>query len=150
MKKVKDAKPLTAGEVRRAMETMERAKLEFQKPEVAVEALVKNIEVPPELATLFTRLGKKLHRDLAQEKLDPIRLAAWEAAVKEYESTHKRRANDALPKRIKVYLRWRTDEPFSNIQKDYPDENLSRLFENAITKDMPKLKGIFPVLPDLI
>ncbi|MDL2314255.1 hypothetical protein LJC36_04675 [Desulfovibrio sp. OttesenSCG-928-C14] len=76
-----------------------------------------------------------------------ITVAAWNTAIQQYEEHHAKRKNDALPKRMRIYLRYVSGESFSSIETDHP--NLSRTLTLAREKDIPTLKGVFPDLPEL-
>jgi hypothetical protein len=71
-------------------------------------------------------------------------VAAYREVLKAYGARPGRRRNDALPKRMDVYLRKTSGEPYSDIEARYPDENIARMLQDAIKKDIPKLKELYP------
>lgn len=79
-------------------------------------------------------------------KIDTVTVKAWEEAIAQYEKAQTTRANDALPKRLRAYLAWRSGTPFSELEKDV--SNLSRDLKAARTVDAPKLKSLYPSLPN--
>jgi len=79
--------------------------------------------------------------------ISPIAFAAWKKAIDEYEKKHMGRKNDALPRRMRALLRLLTNEFYLTAAEDSPD--LSRDRKKAYEEDVPRLKQIFPELPDL-
>ena len=81
--------------------------------------------------------------------------AAYEEAVGKYESEHLRRANDALPKRVRLLLRYLQGEPAVKIEESQrsrngePYVNLHRDMQLARKKDIPKLHELYSELPPL-
>lgn len=76
-------------------------------------------------------------------------LVAWRKALEEYEKLPGRRHNDALPKRMDVYLSKLEGKSSKNIQDKYPEENLARLIATAQQNDIARLMSIYPSLPPL-
>jgi hypothetical protein len=80
-------------------------------------------------------------------ELSPIDRATWQKAIEEYESHHTQRKNDALPRRMRLFLRLMSGEPYTDLEQD--TDNLNRDIKNAHKKDIPRLKEKFPSLPDI-
>lgn len=85
----------------------------------------------------------------AQKPADPFALAAWKTAVDTYEKDHMTRSNDALPARMRVFLRSLEGVPFSDLEKEFPGRTICRDLGAARSRDVPHLEALFPHLVTL-
>ena len=83
-------------------------------------------------------------KNISKLTLDP-----WHKAIADFELEKGNRKNSALAKRMRVFLRRLEGESPTDIQKDYPNENLTRMLATAQNKDVQELKKCFPELPPL-
>jgi hypothetical protein len=115
-----------------------------------VNSMIQQSALPASLSALPAKQENLIAEDAtppppdAEAMLPPIVIAAFRKALEDYKARPGRRRNDALPKRMDVYLLKASGEPYSDIQEKYQDENIARMLQDAIEKDIPKLKKLYP------
>jgi len=109
----------------------------------------------------FKGLSKKLVDELASVTAKPVSnenipeqqnnamtFGAWEGVVKDYERNHKKRKNDALPRRMEILIKHLKGTSVTVLQLENPGYHISRDLAKA-KNDVIRLKKLYPSLLDL-